>query len=94
MCPYTLQTVRMQPFPAWHHAGLQPESPRQSCCRNGDSFQGPRTGSCLTLRNELSEETRVLKKQETVGKGHRVERRTLREPRTALPHGSQPLVLW
>ena len=37
---------------------LQSESLRQSCCRHGDSFQGPRMGSCLTLRNELSEETR------------------------------------
>ena len=28
-----------------------------------------RVGSCLTLRNELSEETHVLKKQETLGGG-------------------------
>ena len=27
------------------------------CFRKGDLFQGPRVGSCLTLRNELSEET-------------------------------------
>ena len=40
------------------------------CFRKADPFQGPRVGSCLTLRNELSEETRVLTKQETLlGKG-------------------------
>ena len=40
------------------------------CCRKGEPFQGPRAGSCLTLRNELSEETQVLTKQETLlGRG-------------------------
>ena len=34
------------------------------CCRKGDPFQGPKLGSCLTFRNELSEETHVLAKQE------------------------------
>ena len=39
-------------------------------CRNGDPFQGLKLGSCLTLRNELSEETHVLTKQEILlGKG-------------------------
>ena len=28
--------------------------------QEGDPFQGPKLGSCLTLRNELSEETHVL----------------------------------
>ena len=37
---------------------------RSNCCRKGDPFQGPKLGSCLTLRNELSEETHVLTKQE------------------------------
>ena len=57
------------------------------CCRNGDPFQGPKLGSCLTLRNELSEETHVLTKQEILlGKGTRVESSRVREPRrTALP---------
>ena len=33
-------------------------------------FQGLRVGSCLTLNNELSKETHVLKKQETLlGRG-------------------------
>ena len=34
------------------------------CFRKGDPFQGPKLGSCLTLGNELSEETHVLTKQE------------------------------
>ena len=34
------------------------------CCRKGDPFQGPKLGSCLTLGNELSEETHVLTKQD------------------------------
>ena len=34
------------------------------CCRKGGPFQGPKVGSCLTLGNELSEETHVLTKQE------------------------------
>ena len=38
-------------------------------------FQGPKLASCLTLGNELSEETHVLTKQEILlGKGTRVER--------------------
>ena len=31
-----------------------------------EPFQGPRVGSCLTLGNELSEETHVLTKQKTL----------------------------
>ena len=56
------------------------------CCRKRDPFQGPKLGSCLTLRNELSEETHVLTKQEILlGKGTRVESSRVREPRrTAL----------
>ena len=52
--------------------------------------------SCLTLRNELSEETQVLTKQETLlGRGARAESRRVKEPRrTVLPRGSQPRVLW
>ena len=68
----------------------------KGCCRKEDPFQGPKLGSCLTLGNELSEETHVLTKQELLlGKGTRVESRRGREPRrTALPHGSQSWVLW
>ena len=52
------------------------------CCRKRDPFQGPKLGSCLTLGNELSEETHVLAKQEILlGKGTRVESSRIREPR-------------
>ena len=45
-------------------------------------FQGPKLGSCLTLGNELSEETHVLTKEEILlGKGTRVESSRVREPR-------------
>ena len=66
------------------------------CCRKGDPFQGPKQGSCLTLGNELSEETHVLTKQEILlGRGTQVESSRIREPgRTALPRGSQSRVLW
>ena len=66
------------------------------CCGKGDPFQGPKLGSCLTLGNELSEETHVLTKHETLlGKGTWVESRRVREPRrTALSHGLQSQVFW
>ena len=39
-----------------------------------DPFQGLKLGSCLTLGNELSEETHMLTKQEILlGKGAQVE---------------------
>ena len=40
------------------------------CCRKGDPFQGPKLGSCLTLRNELSKETHADKARDSIGKGH------------------------
>ena len=57
---------------------------------------GPETGLCLTLGNELSEETHLLTKQEILlGKGARVESSRVREPRrTDLPHDLQSRVLW
>ena len=69
---------------------------RPSCCRKGDLFQGPKLGSCLTLGNELSEETHVLAKQEILlGKGAWADGRRVREPRRiALSHGFQSRVLW
>ena len=69
---------------------------RLKLCRKGDPFQGPKLGSCLTLGNELSEETHVLTKQEILlGKGAPVESRRVREPRrTALSHGLQSGILW
>ena len=64
--------------------------------QEGDPIQGLKLGSCLTLGNELSEETHLLTKQEILlGKGTRVESSRVREPRrTALPRGSQSRVLW
>ena len=64
-------------YPEW--SGCQSQQRRVPsrvaiCCRKADPFQGPKLGSCLTLRNELSEETNVLTKQKTLlGKGIRVE---------------------
>ena len=40
------------------------------CSRKGDPFQGPKLGSCLTLGNELSEETCADKARDFTGKGH------------------------
>ena len=58
-----------------------------SCCWKGNPFEDPRVGSYLTLRNELSKETHMLTKQETLlGRGTWVESSRVREPRrTALP---------
>ena len=61
---------------------------------NSDSFQAPpqkKVGSCLILRNELSEETHGLTKQETLlRRDARVENSRARKPRrTALPCGLQ-----
>ena len=50
-------------------------------------------GSCLTLRNELSEETH--KQEILLGRGAQAESSRVRESRrTALPHGMQSRVLW
>ena len=48
-------------------------------------------GFCLTLGNELCEETHELTKQETLlGRGTRAESSRVRGPRkTVLPHGLQ-----
>ena len=64
--------------------------------RKVNPFQGLKLGSCLTLGNELSEETHVLTKQEILlGKGTWVESSKVREPRrTALLCGLQSRVLW
>ena len=86
----------MEPFFCFSLLNLWAYHFSHRCCRKGDPFQGPKLGSCLTLRNELSEETHVLTKQEILlGKGTRVESSRVREPRrTALPRGSQSRVLW
>ena len=64
-----------------------------SYCRKGvgGPFQGPKGGSCLTRGKELTEETHVLTKQETVlGRGAWVESSRVGDlRRTALPHSLQ-----
>jgi hypothetical protein len=76
---------------------LQGESLQwESYCRKGDTFQGPRVGSCLALGNELSKETHMLTDQETLlGKGTWAESNRVREPRrNAWPCGWRSWVLW
>ena len=75
---------------------ILPSTLQHYCCRKEDPFQGPKLGSCLTLGNELSEETHVLTKREALlGKGAGVESSRVREPRrTALSNGLQSQVLW
>ena len=53
-------------------------------------------GSCLTLGNELSEETHVVTKQKTLlARRTQAESSRVREPRrSALPRGSKSQVLW
>ena len=106
VCLFLLQCVKVNslsrvqlvatPWTAAYQAPLSMGFSRQECCRKGDPYQGPKLGSCLTLGNELSEETHVLTKQEILlGKGTRVVSSRVREPRrTVLPHGSQSRVLW
>ena len=55
-------------------------------CRKGDPFQGPKLGSCLTLENELSEETRADRARNSTGRGapgRRAEGEGPREDRSA-----------
>ena len=63
----------------WSEDKLWMQKLRCLCCRKGDPFQSPRVYSCLTLRNESSEETRVLTKYETLlEKGTQAESRKVR----------------
>ena len=55
------------------------------CCRKVDPFQGLKLGSCLTLGNELSEETRADKARDFIGQGTWVESSRVREPRRTAP---------
>ena len=71
-------------YPSGQDVSLSEEESHQVAIfyRKEDSFQGPKLGSCLTLRNESSEETHVLTKQEILlGKGTRVESSRVRERR-------------
>ena len=64
------------------------------CCRKRDPFQGPKLGSCLTLGNELSEETHVLTKGTWSGcpiRGQKMISRTLcTVPKSEVPSEGQP----
>ena len=64
------------------------------CSRKGDPFQGPKLGSCLTLGNELSEETRADKARDFTGKGHSGGEQQGKEPRTVLLRSPQSRVSW
>ena len=72
--------------------------PHQSChlLQEGGIFSGHKWDSYLTLRNELSEETHMLTKQEILlGRCAWAECSRAREPeRTALSLGLKSLVLW
>lgn len=64
--------------------------------QEGPPHPGPESGLFPTLKSELSKESLVLTKQETLsGKGTWVESRRIRElRRTVLPRDSQSGVLW
>ena len=66
------------------------------CCRKGDPCRAWKWALTLTFRNELSKETHMLTKQETLlGRGFWEEGRRVTKPRrTTLPCGSQLRVLW
>ena len=70
----------------WPLLWLQEEGP----------LPGPKSGSCLTLGNELSEEIHMLTEQGTLlGRGSWVETsRGGRPSRAALPRGSRSCVSW
>ena len=56
--------------------------------------EGGRVGSCLTLRNELSEATHTDKARDFIGKGYQGRGQEGKEPRRiTLPRGSQSQVL-
>ena len=64
------------------------------CCRKRDRpFPGPKCGSYLTFRNELSEETHVLTKQETLLTSRPFPLSFLSLTLPILPRFSSPLVL-
>ena len=63
----------------WSENKLWMQKPRCLCCRKRDPFQSPKVYSCLTLRNESSEETHVLTKQgNLLEKGTQAESRKVR----------------
>ena len=71
-----------------HSVFLQGENLKwASYCGKGDTFQGPRVGSCLALGNELSKQTHMLTDEETLlGKGTWAESNRVRSPGEMLGH--------
>ena len=56
---------------ATHSSILAWKIPWKCCSKwGGPPFRAPGAGSCLTLRKELSEETRADKARDFIGKGH------------------------
>ena len=83
-------TEKQKPWASLHKLGANgsPGPPSPAVARGPSP--GLSVGSCIILTDELSKETHVLIKQETLlGK---VESRRVREPRTALPRGWQSQV--
>ena len=74
-------------YPEW--SGCQSQrrrvSPELPFCRKADPFQGPKLGSCLTLRNEFFKETYVLTKQEISGLERSSKRRNWQPTPVFLP---------
>ena len=63
--------------------------------QEGGRFQGPRVGSCLTLRNEFSRRHTFDKARYVLGKGTWAGSSRVRESRkAALPHSLQSWALW
>ena len=61
-------------------------------CRSGNPSQDLKVGSCLMLRNELSEETHRLTKQEILlGRGAQVESSRVSNPGELLCHVARSL---
>ena len=65
------------------------------CCRKADPFQGPRVVFYLTLRNEFSEKTQVLTKQENLlRRGNWVDSSRIMEHNRTLCHMALSLVIY
>ena len=63
----------------------------RKCCKKGNPFPGPRAGSCLTLRNELSEETYICWQSKRPYWEGVARWRVAGSPRGPLCHGAQDL---
>ena len=83
------------PFPSLQDSVLKIFSPGLwFSWRKGDPFQGLGVGPCLTLGNELSEETSAVQARDFIVKGCRGGRQEHEGNREPLPSSSQSQVLW